>query len=445
MLRSLANNLGNMAKKNSFVDGLIRQNPLYYHRACAVIRRIRTDPESATRECDKLLGRALSWARETEHGKNRGAGLDDWPILTKADLMANPLRFRRRSLFSVASSTGGSTGRPLTIWRSLECTAAQRAMVDSLLGDDASPMSRRRVAVLRADYVKDPADKNPPFGVWRNHGRWLVLSNSHLSRETATWFVRALTSFQPEILWVYPSALSNLLRLAGELDAQLTAKVVLSSSEVLGESLFLFARDALGARVIDLYGHGERACNAYSFTPGEYWFDRAYGRVELIPELDPRPAGAPFTARVIATGYWNSAYPLVRYDTGDLAVLPSGLGPGEVELIARGQQPFHGIIGRANDYVVGPDGQRFTGLNHIPRELESVLQVQVIQDAETSVRLLVIPRGELTSRDRNTLHRNARELLPPEMNIHIEPVESFEALPNGKTPFVIRRSGQSRQ
>jgi phenylacetate-CoA ligase len=359
--------------------------------------------------------------------------------MTKTDLLASPADFRRRWQLAIPASTGGSTGRPLRLWRSLECIAAEQAILDSLLGSDAAPMLEQRVAVLRADYVKDPADSTPPFGVYRNRGRWLILSNAHLTRTNLPWFLDALSSFRPDLLWVYPTALSNFLRLADEAKARLSVPTVLSSSEMMSEALFAYTRDVLQARVIDRYGHGERVCSAHCDSIREYRFDRAYGHVELIREPHDGGDTTPLTARIIATGYWNSALPLVRYETGDRAILAGPSDENSLKRIANGVQPFLGIIGRTDDYIIGRDAERITGMNHIPRELDGVLRIQIVQDSTSRIRILVLPKGELTNSDKRTLEKNARELLPPYMELHIEPSGELLSLPNGKTPFIIRK------
>ena len=430
---------GNLAKDNGLINHLFRNNTVYYRRSLNEIRRINENTDEPNKVADKLLARSLSWAMETEYGQRFGLALQDWPILSKSDLLAAPSKFRRRSQISVPAATGGSSGRPLRLWRSLECIAAEQAIVDTLLGNDTPPMLEQRVAILRADYVKDPADLTPPFGVWRNRGRWLNLSNAHLTRANLPWFVEAISSFRPDILWVYPTALSNFLRLADEAGAKLSIPTVLSSSEMMSESLFRFTEQSLQARVIDRYGQGERVCSAHCNSAGEYRFDRAYGHTELLPEPHDDGNDTPMSVRIIATGYWNSAFPLVRYDTGDRAIVPDSSDVDSLNLIAMGHRPFLGITGRADDYIVGRDGERITGMNHIPRELRAVLRIQIVQKSKTRVRIMVLSKGQLTKRDRRMLEHNARELLPPYMDLSIESTDELLSLPNGKTPFIMRR------
>lgn len=441
-LRSLSAKLADFAKNHALTDTALRYNPVYYDRAYRLFSEFRSHPEKAAASAEEILARALSRARQTDYGRHRGPELVDWPILSKADVLADPSRFRHPGV-TVPAGTSGSTGSPLKLWRSFECVAAEQAYIDSLLGERRA-MLERRVAVLRADHVKDPADRDPPFGVWRNRKRKLMLSSAHLSRDTLPWYLETLSSFEPDVLWVYPSSLSNLLRLCEETRTGLSIPIVLSSSEMLSESLFQYAGQSLRARVIDYYGQAERVCSAHCDTIREYRFDPGYGFVELMPEARGNGSN-PATARIVATGYWNSAFPLVRYDTGDSVVLPAGSGASDLARIAQGRSAFPELVGRSDDYLVGRDGERITGINHIPRELEAVLRVQVVQDSETRVRALVLPRGEFTERDRNALERNARELLPPYMTFDVTAVDELLSLPNGKTPFIVRNLGEGTE
>ena len=126
----------------------------------------------------------------------------------------------------------------------------------------------------------------------------------------------------------------------------LRVPVVLSSSEVMSHSLFQQASSQLGAQVIDYYGKGERVCFASTDINGRYRFNPAYGTVELANVAASQEIEGAMTADIIGTGHWNSAFPLVRYRTGDIAVLPSGVSADDVNAIARGAKSFLGILGR---------------------------------------------------------------------------------------------------
>lgn len=436
MLRNVFLSVAEFAKSSRFPDYFLRYNPMYYREASAAfgITTRSSDPAHS----DHLLARSMSWARRTTYGNGFGEVLADWPVLTKKALRESPDDFRRLRAFSVPASTSGSTGQPISLWRSFENVAAEQAFLDSLLTPTCPPMGSARVAVLRADHVKRPDDHSEPFGVYRNAGRRLVLSNPHLSATTVAWYHEALVKFRPDVLWVYPSALASLLHFLAGADLRLKIPTILSSSEVMSVNLWNSAANQLGSRVIDYYGQGERVCAAYSEAPGQYRFHTAYGKVELIPGMSAVSTAGTLPAKIVATSFWNSAMPLVRYDTGDFAILPGDCDDGHRKAIENGDEPFQGIMGRQSDYIVSSGGARITGLNHIPRNTASVLQTQIVQQSPDRIEIRALCDGALSDSDKRALIANARAMLPTEIDVEVVESRALIQLPNGKTPFVVR-------
>jgi hypothetical protein len=89
--------------------------------------------------------------------------------------------------------------------------------------------------------------------------------------------------------------------------------------------------------VIDCYGQGERTCLAVGVNPGEYKFLLAYGHVELMIQPIDADESDVRKARIVGAGYWNPAMPLVRYDTGDSALVPVDTSEADLLEIAAGR------------------------------------------------------------------------------------------------------------
>jgi phenylacetate-CoA ligase len=294
-----------------------------------------------------------------------------------------------------------------------------------------------KAAILRAFTLKDRADEEPPFGHVTQAGRCLMLSSYHLSRRTIGWYAEALARFEPEILFAYPSMLARLLNLFDP-SVSLKIPVILCSSETMPPGLRHEAEQRFSARLIDFYGLAERVALAWSDNGTDFFFSPAYGRTELLPsERDPGIPGC-IAARIVATGFWNDAMPLVRYDTGDLAILPAGLTPQAMREIELGLRSFRGILGRQDETILLPDGTVVYGLNQIPKGIDCASQVQIVQPAPLKVTLLVVPKANYTDADSEALLRNARNRFPREVELSVERVERLRQTAAGKTPFVIR-------
>jgi phenylacetate-CoA ligase len=437
MLRSLDNRI----KRLELGDRLVRRNPLYYGSAHRQLIELEQGTlEQRKRWTEARLRRILQIAAKTAYGRSVGGTEDlaSWPILEKASVRESPTSFHSgKTWFTAHANTGGTTGMPLQLIRSPESVVAEQVCLDRMMiGLGVEPMNAR-TAVLRGDNIKDPTDLTPPFWKHALGGRRLLLSSNHLTDSTLKYYLEELRAFQPEVLWVYPSSLELLCRLISAAGETLKIPRVLSSSEVLKPGAWLLARQVLGCKIADYYGQAERIAFAYGFAPTQYFFLPGYSFVELIPHSSDGSAPA---FEIVGTTLWNDAMPLIRYRTGDLLRLPWNYGETEREQIAFGMSPFEGVIGRDQEVLYAPDRMRvLTGIDHIQREVEHVVRIQVVQDALDRVLIRVVPAPGFVEADAKRLERNARNKIPRSMDVRIEVTETLERTQQGKTPFIIHR------
>jgi phenylacetate-CoA ligase len=439
MMRERLVFLAGKAKQSGVFDLALRYNPVVRLSVRDAIVRCRADePRMRQSITDRLTVTIIRHARQSRYGSRFQNELANWPILSKDEVRNHPNDFVVPGFLRIPAATGGTTGIPLRLNRSLSCVAAEQVFLDNLLTAHELSWARARVAVLRGDSIKDTDDFNPPFGKLTHWGRRLILSSPHLTGATINWYHARLGAFRPDILYAWPSVLANLLMLLEQSDKRLRVPLVVTSSEVLDTSLYAAIERELGATVIDYYGLAERSAFAVRYGRDQWFFEPAYGKVELIPSTTDQIDGLRHYVPIIATGYWNDAQPLIRYDTGDRAIVAAGLGNADLEAIAIGERPFFGIAGRENDFILAPDGRRIAGLNQIARELWHALRVQLVQDALDHVTIRVIATREFGSRDGARLMANARAKLSTSTSIDIKVVDRLETTQQGKTPFVIR-------
>ncbi|MEM9173095.1 MAG: hypothetical protein AAGA84_10360 [Pseudomonadota bacterium] len=432
--------LADTLRNADLTNRLLRYNPFFRRR----IERIysgyaHADAHERQAIRKALLDKTLVQAGKTTYGRAYAAqALAQWPILAKDTVRERPDDFMTGSIAKIPGSTGGTTGQPLPLYRSLENLSAERFAIEHLMHEHDLNMRTSRLAVLRADEVKAPEDQSPPFGVYRNGGQTLVLSNAHLSSKTLDWFVAELNRFKPDVLYVYPSMLENFIAMLEAKSLQLRVPLVLSSSEMSAAHMASAAKRVLDADVIDYYGQGERVALAVSRNGSAFRFDPLYGTTELIaePELDADDGRKAY--KIIATGHWNSAMPLVRYETGDIALVDSA-AVDNIAAIETGEATFSGLLGRRSEYVFGPDGEVCAGLNHIPRDVPHLLRVQVIQESLESLTLNVLVAEGWDAASEAKLVDNLRQLVPPAMRIAVQRQDALERAANQKIPFVIRR------
>ncbi len=437
-------------KRHAIGPALIRRNPFFYENARSILDDCDHQDLAARRAWSaSQLKRTLQIARRSAYGRqvNGGDTLDSWPLLEKERLRNRQDDFITGSRwFSAPAATGGTTGIPLNLVRTLRGVVFEQACQDRLIEQlDADP--RARVAILRGDNIKDPNDLKPPHWIKTNGGRTMVFSSNVLNHETVGDYARALREFAPTLLCAYPTSLECLCRLLQQHGERVEIPSVLTSSEVLKREAWVLARDALDCDLADYYGQAERVAFAYALEPRAYRFLHSYGHVELrrfaSDQITDPGQGALY--EIIGTTFWNDLMPLVRYRTGDLVRLPDHWGEREIEEVTLGLRPFSGVLGREQEILVCPEGVRLTGIDHIPRDVSHILRIQVIQEDLHDVRILVLPAAGYGERDAAQLMQNARAKIPQSMKLRIETAQWLERTPRGKTPLVIHRKPVQEQ
>lgn len=430
-------------KRLNLGEQLIRRNPLYYgpaHRQFAALQSADLDERAAWTQM--RLRKMLDVAAATDYGRSVGGSgtLERWPLLNKESVRGNPQSFHSgRRWLRANADTGGTTGLPLRLVRSPQSVTVEQVCLDSVMRGLRTDPRNARIAVLRGDSIKDPSDTNPPFWIHALGGRRLILSSNHLASGTLSAYIEAIRKFAPDLLWVYPTALESLCLLLQRTSERLHVPRVLSSSEMLQPEVWRLARSVLGCEIADRYGQAERVAVAHALAPHAYRFAPGYAYVELIAQSEEDGTRC---HEIVGTSLWNTAMPLVRYRTGDLIRLPREYGARELQEVALGVRSFDGVIGRAHDVLIAPDGDGvLTGIDHLQRGVEHLMRLQVVQEVPERVVLRVLPAADFSDADAARLMSNARLKIPASAEIRIEIVTALQRTQRGKTPFVVHGPG----
>jgi phenylacetate-CoA ligase len=432
-------------KKHVIGQTLIRRNPFYYERSSAVLERGEAwEYEMRRAWSARQLAQTLQLAKRTDYGQSVHGGdtLASWPLLDKECLRHGLSAFTTGyRWFSAPATTGGTSGVPLKVLRSLEAIVFEQATIDRLIKAVGVDARTARTAVLRGDNPRDiELSPNPECEVI-NAGRIMTMSANAVTHTSVEYIARSLEEFRPELLCAYPSALETLARHLRDAGRTLSIPAVVTSSEVFRPEAWALVERFLGCRLADYYGQAERIAFAYATAPGEYRFQHGYSRVEFIP-YDGQHASRDSQFRlyeIVGTSFWNGLLPIVRYRTGDLVRLPESWGERELEELSLGLRTFPGVLGRQQELLVCPQAVRITGIGCVPHEIHNVLRFQIVQEDIEEARILVLPGEAFSAADAEALLANVRSRIPPEVKLTVEIATRLERTPRGKTPLIVHR------
>jgi phenylacetate-CoA ligase len=357
-----------------------------------------------------------------------------FPIITKQTLLAN-----RSSLFPnggvkqpwhIEGMTSGTTGTPLTVFRSLQSLLMEQAFMKRHWGWAGFHDGMAR-ASLRGDMVIDIAQQAPPFWFWNRYNRQLLLSSRHLTEAHADAIIERLASLAPSMLQAYPSTaftLAGMLRARGR---RLAIPFVFTASEPLYPHQRALILDWLGCKVMDMYGMAERVALATECEHGALHVNSDYSYVEIVDDDGQPTRGEGY---IVGTTFHNHAMPLVRYRLSDRA----RWRPGQCQC----GRPFpilEGVSGKFEDSIFGSSGAPVSAsvLTFAFKGLEYIAKSQVAQVGAACWQVRVVPLPGFGAAHRLQLIENIHRLVDP--GVHVE-VVLCDALPNtagGKFRWVV--------
>jgi phenylacetate-CoA ligase len=412
-----------------------------------VRRRASLDPEALDAYRRRRLAALLRAAASTPfwQGRFRDRGVDPCgpdpfaelaklPILEKAEVRDRVREFLvpgRDPRTLVSRHTSGTTGSGLVFYETTECE--RETWATWWRYRYAQGITRTtRCGYFGGRSVVPLAQRRPPFWRMNYPGRQLMMSGYHLSKATVAAYARALERYA--VTWVhgYPSLLALFAKYALDLGLpplDRVTHVTTGAETLLALQAEQIRRAFPGARVAQHYGLAEGVANVSQCPAGSLHVDEDFSHVEFIPAV-----GDPGAYRIIGTNWTNDAFPLLRYDTGDVARVdhrPCACGSP--------WRTVESIDGRIEDFVVLPSGARIGRTDHIFKDMVNVVEAQIRQDRTDGIDIAVVKGRLYSDEDERMLVAEARKRLGDELAIRIVYETSLPRTRSGKTRLVVSR------
>lgn len=212
-------------------------------------------------------------------------------------------------------------------------------------------------------------------------------------------------------------------------------RIIIAGGEALHDDVRAKIKEAFGCDVMSQYADEECGILAQERVPtsdGEnvmYWNNASYV-VEVLKMDSDAPADYGEPGRVVITDLHNYAFPMIRYDCGDVAVQ---LPPNEY---SHGYPVLGKLMGRRFDLTYSTDGKIVHPLTYgrTFKHFDSIVQWQFVQKKEKEYVLKVVLRDEQPNLDEAI--EKLYEVLGKDAEISIEVVNELPVLASGKRKAV---------
>jgi phenylacetate-CoA ligase len=440
----------------SFQEKLFRYGvyyPVVYSRGQRVPEYVRKFKQSQYLASEALanlqerkLARLLQHASRTVpyyRDKNRVSGFEtarDWLMdfapVTKREIISEELAFRSNvpSWFLTPRTTGGSTGEPMTVWKTREAMAHELAATWRAYSWAGVEMGDRQARFWGVPNGRFARMRARSIDFIANRCR---LSAFSFDENDLADYLRRIKIFQPRYFYGYASLLDGFAQFVLSNNAQVPPlQAVISTSEILTAPMRARMEAAFQCRVFDEYGCGELGSVAHECQSGRLHFMAENMLVEVFD--GDVPLGPGQKGELVITELNNLAMPLIRYRTGDMAVLSTEQCPCGIRLPL-----IENVAGRAYDTIKNSKGKSFHPeffLYLVEDAKRLGLGIQAAQFIETSplhLKVRIVAGSLAIEKIERFLQEKLIDGFDASVQVEVDQVERIEREASGKMRVVV--------
>src|SRR5207237_7042627 len=128
-----------------------------------------------------------------------------------------------------------------------------------------------------------------------------------------------------------------------------------------------------------------------------------HSAVEILNERD-ETCKAGESGRIVSACFGNQAFPLIRYDVGDVITISEN----QTSVCGRGGILIEKIVGRVEDYIVTPDGRLVGRLDHLFKDSLNVREAQIVQKQKDEIIIRLVCEHGFSETDKDSILHEAR-------------------------------------
>ena len=328
-------------------------------------------------------------------------------------------------------STSGSTGTPLTMVQNHSkavCDQADGAAMGVLAGYRIG----EKMAMLRV-WVRN-VQKGKLQQLAENS---IMMDSSSLSDDSMQSMLDVLKREKVKCLIGYASAigeLSDYIRRNHISTEGFSLHSIIPISETMPDPVRKQLQEQFGLPVQSWYSNEENGIMGIQRPEDEsYHIDTESYYYEILKLDSDEPAEPGELGRIVITDLYNYAFPILRYDNGDLAIAEKKVKNGRYQLFLKE------LYGRRSDMIYDCDGKAVTPyiITNNMWDVKGVKQFRFIQETETSYTLWL--NGDREQMNVEDILSRIQPYLGEKAQIKIDYVDEIPVLNSGKRKYIENR------
>ncbi len=384
---------------------------------------------------ERRLRMILDYAsKHTSFYRDLPNDLSAFPVLSKKDftdhyeeILSDEFRDQRDHL--ARFSTSGSTGTPFTVLADPDKLTHVNMNFMAVMELNGFRLGMKR-GEFRA-WIKGKNTRSP----WTLFKTNLVpIDISNMGDQQVGAIYEQIKKERIQCLVAYSSALTALVEYAERHDLHdfhWDVEMIFTMGEACPASTRQKAEELFGIRPVLSYGNNENGFIAVSLNGADVYTVDLYSYwIEILKMDSDEPAEPGELGRIVVTDYYNRAFPMIRYDTGDTGKLVEYTDEQN-----RVHAEFTEIYGRRGSLIYNTKGEPLSihvFMNNMLNFEGVLLQVRCIQTGVKEYTLQIHPaEGAVVNEDEVTASYAA--YLGDDAQFALEYIDALPIQASGKT------------
>ncbi len=362
--------------------------------------------------------------------------IKNFPTLNKQDLRKNFEKIlvknseEKTRIVHTSGTTGSSLIFPLT-YSCFQREYAFRAMHYWWAGIDVT--KKPKIATFSGHPVTKPDRTIAPFWVYDYFNNWLLFSSYHIKPENEKYYIQEFLKFEPEVIHGYPSTVYLIARAYRKYGSKLNSlKAIFTASETLLDFQRKEIEEAFQVKVYNWYGNTEMCANVVECEKSKMHLKYEHSFVEILNDKNEECKPGE-TGRLICTNFSNKAFPIIRYDIGDIVKVSE---KQECDC-GRGGIIVDFVQGRIEDYVITKDNKKIGRLDHLFKDTIGIKEAQIVQNEIGKIIINYVKDSSFSKKDLELLKKECELRFSDQMDIELNEISSLERTKNGKIRFIV--------
>lgn len=336
---------------------------------------------------------------------------------------------------AVQIKTGGTTGKSLEVFYTLENRQERVAMLDEFRGQHGYTLGKKTAWFSGKNLLTQRDIRKKRFWKtdWFHKVRYY--STFHINHNYLEFYLSDILKYKPEYLVGFPSSILEIAKFGNREGVKFpkgVIKAIFPTSETITSEMRSIIESFFHTKMYNQYASAEGSPFIFECKEGNMHLELQSGVFEVLDENNLSTK----SGKLVVTSFTTYGTPLIRYNIGDSITLDDSF---HMCKCGNNNPLVKEILGRIDDYIYSPENGKINlgNVSNTLKDTKGIIRFQAIQNELNLIELYVeIDKTSYNDKVERKFLQNWRDRIGFKMGINIKYVDNIPVEKSGKYRIV---------